>query len=325
MRFEHQFPESPCAYSAAHLAALDHTLALIAGSEWGDGLVLRGSMTMRAWIGEQARPPGDLDWIMPTGTAFPDPLAPFPYLDDIARAQQWPEALDGAARYRMWTEEEFDTFGSRPKLPPEGLRWLQAEEYEPFSLLDQVADIIRDNPNAPGGVVLDADDISQDENWIYAHLDEDTGRRLLVPWDYGTESGAIQLDFAIGEWLPETPVWTAVPRSDGGPPTPVVTASRELSLAWKVLWLDTDSTDERMAAGKDLYDAVLLAESPQTRMTPGLLRKVLGNRFPRVNADRIQGWSVDWSGFRRTHPGVHGEVDGWLERLARALPCAAIS
>ncbi|WP_328412949.1 nucleotidyl transferase AbiEii/AbiGii toxin family protein [Nocardia sp. NBC_00403] len=310
----------------AHRIALDHMLALTAGSEVGAGLVLRGSMTLPAWVGELARPPGDLDWIVPkpAETTFPDPLHPFPYVDDIAAVQQWPEATDGAARYRMWADEEFATFGFRPMLPPEGLRWMRSEEYTPISLYDAVVEAIRGEPHTAGGVWLSAYGVDPDEQWTYDYkVSYDTpGERLTVPWytDDPKVSGKIQLDFASDETLPDAPVWTAVPRADGGPPTPVVTASRELSLAWKLLWLHLDATDTGQAAGKDLYDAVLLAESPQTHLTPRLLRKVLGTHRHGFGPDAIRHWQVDWTEFRRGHPQVHGEMDHWLDRLARALP-----
>ncbi|GAB2965422.1 hypothetical protein GCM10027280_62730 [Micromonospora polyrhachis] len=44
--------------------ALDHALALVAASPLREKLVLRGSMLPPAWAGEQARAPGDLDWVL---------------------------------------------------------------------------------------------------------------------------------------------------------------------------------------------------------------------------------------------------------------------
>ncbi|MFD0361393.1 nucleotidyl transferase AbiEii/AbiGii toxin family protein [Nocardia sp. GCM10030253] len=308
----------------AHRRVLDHLLALIAGSEVGAGLVLRGSMTLQAWLGDRARPPGDLDWIVPelSETSFPDPLDPFPYLDDIATVQQWPAAVEGAAEYQMWAAEEFGTFGIRPLLPPEGLRWMRVDEYTPSSLRDTVVESIRRNPHVAGGMLwLDADDVDEDGQWAYAGYDT-LGMRLLVPWYTADdrEAGEVRLDFASDETIPDTPVWTAIPRADGGQPTPVVTASRELSLAWKLLWLHVDATDKGHAAGKDLYDAVLLAESERTHLTPRLLRKVLGPHAHGFGPDAIRRWQVNWTEFCRAHPSVRGGVDSWLDRLARALP-----
>ncbi|WP_330228794.1 nucleotidyl transferase AbiEii/AbiGii toxin family protein [Nocardia sp. NBC_00508] len=313
-----------------HRAALDHVLALVAGAAWGAGLVLRGSMTLQAWVGDRARPPADLDWIVPTLSAdFSDPLDPFPYVDDITWVQQWPEAAAGAARYRMWTEEEFATFGSRPALPPEGLRWIRAEEgwmrNDPHSVALELVEAIRDDPDAGRGVVLDADGADSDAKWGYSYGYDTPGVRLLVPWYTDSlESGAIQLDFAAEETLPDAPVWTAIPRGDGGPPTPAITASRELSLAWKLLWLHTDSMEKNCAAGKDLYDAVVLAECPQTHLTPRLLGKVLGDHAHGFGPETIRRWRVDWDEFAVTHWACYDmdidfDPDSWLERLAHAF------
>ncbi len=308
----------------ARRAALDHILALVANSDWGAGMILRGSMTLQAWVGTRARPPGDLDWIVPE-PQFPDPLDPFPYIDTLESVQQWPEVADGAANYQIWSDEEFGTFGRHPKLPPEGLRWIRADEYERPSLQADLADTIRQDPDAAQDVALDADGVHTDEQWSYSDSYDSTGTRLIVPWHSDRhESGQIQLDFAIDQALPDAPIWTAIPRGDASPPTPVLTATRELSLAWKLLWLQTDSTETGYAAGKDLYDAVLLAECPQTNLTPRLLRRVFGTRAFEFSPEAIRRWRVDWTEFHRANPGIHGELGDWLDRLARALPIQTI-
>jgi hypothetical protein len=303
-----------------HREALDRLLAVIANSGWGADLVLRGSMTLQAWAGAQARPPGDLDWIVPARPVFPDPEDPWPYIDEMGIVQQWPEADAGAAGYEIWSEEEFGTFGQRPRLPPEGLRWMRAEEYEPPPLRDLLAESVAEFEQDSGGVVLQGDGVRVDEQWGYSYGYDAVGTRLVVPWRGPEgESGWVQVDFAADQWLPEPPVWTAVPRADGGPPTVVRTASRGLSLAWKLLWLHTDAVEKGGAAGKDLYDAVILSESPRTVFTAALSRRVLGARATAFGAEAVRGWRVDWDAFRAEHPGVTGELDSWLERLARSL------
>ncbi|GHF04675.1 hypothetical protein GCM10014715_71110 [Streptomyces spiralis] len=311
--------------TAARRAALDHVLALIADAPWSGGLVLRGSMVMPAWVGTAAREPADLDWIAPRNAVGVDPLDPYPYVDDLATVQQWPDAAGGAARYEIWTYEEFDTGGRRPVLPPEGLRWLHEEEVvdtgPPYAdLLDRVAR----RPQAAPGVHLDANEARVDGTWTYTEYDT-PGVRLVIPWHAaGLSPGEIRLDFARDERLPEPPVWTPVPRGDGGAPTPVRTASREASLAWKLLWLHTDGRDGGRAQGKDLYDAVLLAEADGVRLTPRLLRTVLGQAPDRsawedFSRAAVTRWDVDWAGFRAGHPWVRGTAEDWLRRLVRAL------
>ncbi|MGW1169457.1 nucleotidyl transferase AbiEii/AbiGii toxin family protein [Streptomyces sp. NPDC002550] len=308
-------------------AALDHVLRLVADAPWSGTLVLRGSMVMPAWLGDAARQPADLDWVVLEEPAGVDALDPFPYVDRIDVVQQWPEAADGAARYEMWTYEEFDTGGQRPVLPPEGLHWLSEEDAAdtgpPYAdLLERVAR----HPEAAPGLLLDADNARVDGTWTYAEYDT-PGVRLLIPWRAdGLPPGEARLDFARDERLPEPPVWTLIPRGDGGSPVPVRTASRELSLAWKLLWLHTDSRDGRRAQGKDLYDAVLLAEAQDTLPLPlRLLRKVFDGAATAADPHALDPaavlrWDVDWTAFQERHPAVRGTAEDWLRRLAGALP-----
>ncbi|MFE1439883.1 nucleotidyl transferase AbiEii/AbiGii toxin family protein [Streptomyces sp. NPDC058739] len=315
---------------AAHRAALDHVLALVADAPWSDSLVLRGSMTLPAWVGAAAREPADLDWVVLEDVVRVDPLDPYPYVDGIEAVQQWPEAADGAGESELWREEEFGTGGQRPRLPPEGLRWLRegedkSDQSPPYmDLLDR----IRASPEAAPGVLLDADAAKPDGEWTYAEYDL-PGIRLLVPWraEGLDEPGEVRLDFARDELLPEPPQWTAVPRGDGGSPVAVRTVGPAVSLAWKVLWLRSDSAAEAGARGKDLYDAVLLAEAAGTRLPPRLLGKVLRRGQAGAAAaaaaafgpEQVTGWRVDWTAFRAEHPWIPGTAADWLTRLRDAL------
>lgn len=331
-------------WAAARRGALDHVLALTAQAPWSEGLVLRGSMALAAWEPGGAREPQDLDWIVPGGAVAVDQLSPFPYLDELAAVQQWPEAAHGAAGHEFWAEEEFDDCGSRPRIPPEGLRWLPRPDHEdrPYGNL---LDLVADSPQAAAGVRLDADRARVDASWGYAYAGDggepSAGVRLLIPWtaEGVDEPGAVQLDFALDEALPDAPRFAAVPRADGGAPAVVRAASREASLAWKLLWLHTDNAAQGACAAKDLYDAVLLAESPRTRLTARLIRRVLrtasaattsgigaapGAAAP-LTATAIQAWRVPhWpppAASAGPGPGaqpVRGGAPDWLERLARA-------
>ena len=99
------------------------------------------------------------------------------------------------------------------------------------------------------------------------------------------------------EDLPVAPVVTPIPHAEG-PPSQLRTATRELSVAWKLLWLETDSNPQ----AKDLYDAVLLAEHagpcvPQVPgeadrsgtldADPGGCQRCGADRHPRSGAGRI--------------------------------------
>lgn len=52
------------AWRAARRTALDLVLAAVAGAEWAEALVLRGSALMTAWFGDAAREPHDLDFVV---------------------------------------------------------------------------------------------------------------------------------------------------------------------------------------------------------------------------------------------------------------------
>ncbi|MEV6106371.1 nucleotidyl transferase AbiEii/AbiGii toxin family protein [Streptomyces sp. NPDC051940] len=296
---------------AAHRAALDHVLAVIAAQPWSEALVLRGSMAMLAWAGAAARPPADLDFVVRPSLAVPvDPLDPYPYLPSPAAVQQWPEALDGAGAYEFWREEELETGGLRVAVPPEGLEWvIEPEEEQPpyrdllHLLTEHPAPGVRFEPGS-------AELADWDYDYVFGPSTGPPSVRLLIPYeaDDGHRS-RVQLDFAADEELPEPPVDALVPRADGRGSTLIPAAGRELSLAWKLLWLRTDAAAEDVVRTKDLYDAVLLAEHPATRMTPCLLRRVLGQEP--LDTAAVRGWRADGP--------LPGDPRAWTERLARVL------
>jgi hypothetical protein len=132
-------------------------------------------------------------------------------------------------------------------------------------ILHGLIDDIRNSPLI-GDVRLIGDKITSDAIWTY---DRAPGKRIVVPWHRdGLPPGSVQLDFVFGENFPGDAVQTAVPTADGDSIL-VWTASREQSLAWKLMWLATDIHPQ----GKDLYDAVLLAE--QTRLPRELFDKTV--------------------------------------------------
>jgi hypothetical protein len=228
-------------------AAIDHLLSLIAASDWADKLVLRGSVALREWFGEQAREPGDLDFVVqPASIAF-----------------------DG----------------------PEGLQ-----------LLDDVIAAIAENPG-PG---LKAAKVARDEIWTYERV---PGRRLVFPYECDGLTGSVQLDFVYNEELPMEP--ERLPIGDAW----LLTAGPELSLAWKLLWLESDVYPQ----GKDLYDAVLLAE--RTDISPALIRTVLAAEptSSGFGPTTVLDWKVDWQNFLDEYPGVEGDAESWKQRLALAL------
>lgn len=86
-----------------------HVLNLIGSSDWAENLVLRGSAVMRAWFGDAAREPGDLDFVVtPRSITFESPRAQ-QLIDDVVRAVAedpgpgvW---AGGAETSHIWTYE----------------------------------------------------------------------------------------------------------------------------------------------------------------------------------------------------------------------------
>ncbi|WTW93043.1 nucleotidyl transferase AbiEii/AbiGii toxin family protein [Streptomycetaceae bacterium NBC_01309] len=319
------------AWARAHRAALDHVLAVVSTAPWSDALVLRGSMAMVAWAGDRARPPRDLDWIVLPPAAVPvDPLHPYPYVDGVDSVQDWPEANGGAAGYELYRDEGelLDTGGRHPVVPPEGTHWVEDPYDDERDPSGAVLSLLERRPLTPCGVQLAPSRYTVDSTWEYGEYDFGPtgggGVRVRFPWRAaGGLEGEVQLDFALDEPMPEAPVFALVPRADELGPTVVRTASRELSLAWKLLWLHADSAGDDGARGKDLFDAVLLAESPRTRLAPKLLHRVFARAgaldLGHLTEHDVRNWVVDWRSFRIEHPDVRGDADAWRARLARAI------
>ncbi|MGV9410460.1 nucleotidyl transferase AbiEii/AbiGii toxin family protein [Nocardia sp. NPDC003693] len=161
-------------------------------------------------------------------------------------------------------------------------------------------------------VRIDAAGAIDGEIWTY---DRVPGRRLVLPWTStrpGIPSGTVQLDFVFNESLPQDPAWTEIERvGAGGPPARLLAASPELSLAWKLLWIYTDVYPE----GKDLYDAVLLAEN--STPTADLLERVVG-QLSLANLGYAV-FQVDWAEFAKDRPDLAHEQDAMIWRLTVAL------
>ena len=334
-------PEAAVA-AAARRAALDHVLALIADAPWSAEVVLRGSRVLAAWYGERAREAADLDFVVQPSLIPPlDEAHPYPHLDTVEDIQHWPEAADGAARYDLWKdgEEEHEPGGFHPRTAPEGLAWItRPEPAGQPPVIEYLRERIAEHPEAAPGVLLDADGVHGDGSWGYAYdpdpfeapCDENDsgatgsrGVRILVPWRAPDGSaGEVQLDFAHDERMPEPAVWTLIPAPHRAGPLVVRTASRRVSLAWKLLWLYRDADAEASAPQcKDLYDAVLLAEDPHTGLNARLLRRVVrnGRRPHGLRLDDLGPDEAAWAAFQARHPWVRGPVGQWLDRLAAAL------
>lgn len=245
-------------WRAARRTALDAVLVAVAGSEWADGLVLRGSMTMSAWF-DAAREPKDIDFVVtPEDRAIDDPRTST-MLDGIAAAA---ERVAGR--------------------------------------------------HAPG-LTIDAAGAVREYIWTYERV---PGYRMVLPWRRaGAGGGQVQLDFVFNERLPLPPVTAEA----GG--VRLRCASPVLALVWKLQWLLTD----RYPQGKDLYDAVLLAE--RHPLPVPLLTEVLrlSGEWPRepgtVRLEDVEEavGHVEWHHFAAESPWAADAGRGYAERLLAAV------
>ncbi|MEY9929149.1 hypothetical protein ABH926_003789 [Catenulispora sp. GP43] len=313
-------PGPPRDRDTCHRLALDHVLSLIAGARWSGHLVLRGSMLMTAYAGSAARKPGDLDFIVVQDGWPVDDLDPYPYVDDLAHVQQWPEVADGAGAGDLWADEEFEAGGQHPRVAPEGLHWIRTGDWEESAPFEDLQRRIRESPQVGAGVVLEAEQFEDSGGWAYADYADYAmrGTRVTVPWRVeGSEvCGKVQMDFAMDEPMPARPRWTRIPRLDGGFSV-VLGAGPELSLVWKLMWLMEDSK-EGISQGKDLYDAVVLAE------LAGLREGIRAGGSARAGLRRrdVEGWEVGWESFVAENPEVEGSLEQWKRRLVDALGLA---
>ncbi|MFE7511885.1 nucleotidyl transferase AbiEii/AbiGii toxin family protein [Streptomyces sp. NPDC057540] len=150
--------------------------------------------------------------------------------------------------------------------------------------------------------------------WTYERV---PGHRLVLPWRApGLPGGQVQLDFVFHERLPTPPRPTEVAG------VRLRAADRELSLAWKLLWLSCDMYPQ----AKDLYDAVLLAES--SALPRDLLETVLraADEWPGLPDEPLNlGMfetavrDVDWNGFDEAHPDTPATRHALGTRLLAAL------
>lgn len=241
---------------AARNAVLEHVLGIIARSPWRESLVLRGSVLLRAFFGDAARAPGDIDWVV---------------------------------------------------LPPK----LAASDAAATRMIDDIARRIAAAPQA-GEATIDVTRAARDAIWTYSRAE---GVRLAFVWTVdGLPPGTMQLDFVFREPLRVAPVETTIPTATGV--VSLLGATLELSLAWKLLWLGSDMYPQ----GKDLYDAVLLAE--RTTLPPGLLEQIVAdsdNGWPTTLPLEMGSWPVDWANFKLEYPWIAGELDEWKRRLSAAL------
>lgn len=240
---------------------IDHLLEIVNCSKWQPHLVLRGSLLLKAWLGDAAREPGDIDWV-----------------------------------FRP------ETVGSNDS---------QANE-----LFDDLIRIASEDP-AVGNAVIKIEKIAVDDIWTYERA---AGKRIVFPWQAeNLPSGYVQMDVVFNEPLWSDPVQTFIPNYRDSSKL-IWSVNKEVSLAWKLLWLETDMYPQ----GKDLYDATLLAE--QTHLSLDLLKQILRSsdewrplKDGELTIEFPLRWDIDWENFQLEYPWVEGEAKEWQARLSKAL------
>lgn len=256
-------------WSAARGEVVACVLRAIAESPWASHLVLRGSATMPAWVGDVARRPGDLDWVV-----LPDAWA--------------------------------------------------SDSAEAGSLLDGFVAAIATHGVAAGEAKIDVGNVAVDEIWTYERAQ---GKRLTFSWTVpGLPPGKLQCDFVFKEvlWAPPVPLTLPAPSGDA---IQLQAAGPEQSLAWKILWLMTDSYPQ----GKDLYDAVLLSRCVQLspEMAAHTLEAIRGTFHTPGSFDqwieKQEDWvlgqvgDVEWQDFHKEHPWVDADLEAWIAAFRKAV------
>ncbi|SDK59620.1 nucleotidyl transferase AbiEii/AbiGii toxin family protein [Streptomyces indicus] len=252
--------EEAIAWRAARQQALHLVLAAVAGSPWAGSLVLRGSVLLPVWLGEQAREPGDLDFV----------VVPEDWRLEQGRTEVMLEGIAEAAQR------------------------LAEERGGPLDI------------SARGAIT--------EQIWTY---DRVPGLRMVLPWSVpGRPGGQVQLDFVFNEKLAQAPEPVQLP---GG--VVVQAATPALSLAWKVMWLVSDSYPQ----GKDLYDAVLLAERCPLpwALLDAAFRLAEAEPYPvrqvqMADLEQIRAY-VEWEDFQREYPQLGTDRDAYVDRLLVAL------
>jgi hypothetical protein len=266
-----------------------------------------------------------------------------PAFQDPEIARRWFEARQQAIEYLLlsiqgssWHEHLvlrgsvlLKAFLSDRAREPNDIDWvfrptnITREDRQAKQLMHELIQLLKNYPEV-GDIKIDGDRIATDDLWNYARSH---GKRILIPWQAeGLPRGTLQVDIVFGERLFDEPILTPIPTM-WGESISLWAASKELSLAWKIRWLESD----RYPQGKDLYDATLLAE--QTNLPFELLRTVVedGDGW-KMETRYIRGFSwqsgfpwdmelesIEWADFMLEYPWVEGDAQSWVDRLSRAL------
>jgi hypothetical protein len=237
---------------------VDRLLETVAESRWRNHLVLRGSVLLKTWFGDEARSPGDVDWVV-----IPN---------------DW----------KLTSRQSSELFAELTAL-------FQRTQVD--------------------GVRILGDRIVTEDIWTYERA---PGRRIIIPWEAdGLPPGTVQMDFVFNEAFPDAPELIDYATCTGRT-IKLFAVGKELSLIWKLIWLETDS----YAQGKDLYDAVLLARrvTPRLELLIETLRAAdhHNEKYLRYATFPLR-WQIDWENFVTEYPDVRGTALEWQQELSTLL------
>ncbi|MFF1257981.1 nucleotidyl transferase AbiEii/AbiGii toxin family protein [Streptomyces sp. NPDC058321] len=226
--------------------------------------------------------------------------------------------LRGSALMATWFGDAAREPGDLDFVAP--YEW-DAEGPEAQALFPEIASAAQSAAGAwqDGSVRVDAAGAVTEQIWTY---DRVPGRRMLLPWTTpGTAGGTVQLDVVYGELLAAPAVPTALRPLGDGPAVRLPAVTPELSLAWKVMWLINDMHPQ----GKDLYDAVLLADRgvPAYEVLRGAF-VLAGDELLRPGGrwwlEEIASYAdVGWEHFQHEYPNVTETAEEYVARLSAAL------
>jgi hypothetical protein len=240
------------------------------------------------------------------------------HLLQLVSQSKWKDhlVLRGSTAMQCW-------FGERAR-EPKDIDWVfrpaevKLGDPESEQCYQGLVELVRQNPLTTHTEIL-VSRIATDDIWTYERA---AGRRIVFP--FRSRKGIereIQMDIVWNETLFHAPTEVSI-LLDDSIAVPLWAATAEESLCWKLLWLITDSE----AQGKDLYDAVLLAE--HTSLSAELVQHLIGTVHVCDPWYQDQGISlgsmlehlrVDWQNFKIDYPWIPGEYIDWYERLRRAL------
>lgn len=201
---------------------------------------------------------------------------------------------------------------------PGDMDWVvQPETITPASLLGQqilqsIRALVEDAQTVPGTEIRWGR-FAEDDIWLYSRS---PGKRITATWlAPELPAGDVQMDFVFGEELWAPPIDLTLTLFHGAKIN-VFAASPAQSLAWKIMWLQEDN----YAQGKDLYDAVLLAENFQLPQEMRDKLTLICRPYGRIPFEEWSNhWHIDWENFQLEYPTVPGTAEDWVLRLGRAL------